>query len=207
GAMTNNLLKIVENRHQVDHVYISAGRKAATHIAKTKKELIAEFKFSDVPKFAEARAIAKFAIKAYLDGEVDRVDVLFTNFINTLTQEPETYQLLPVGKVEALSVGVEGQETSADLDSIDVIDQEYVFEPTAENVFISLLPHYLNYRLYQILLESKASEHSSRMVAMKNATDNAKQLIKDLTLEYNKVRQAAITNELLEITSAAMAVG
>jgi F-type H+-transporting ATPase subunit gamma len=84
---------------------------------------------------------------------------------------------------------------------------EYVFEPDAGGVLGSLLPHYMNFQVYQILLEAKASEHSSRMVAMKNATDNAKQLIKDLTLEYNKLRQANITKELLEITTAQMALG
>ena len=84
---------------------------------------------------------------------------------------------------------------------------EFQFEPSAEGVFGALLPHYLNYQVYQILLEAKASEHSSRMVAMKNATDNALQLIKDLTLEYNKLRQANITKELLEITTAQMALG
>jgi len=83
---------------------------------------------------------------------------------------------------------------------------EFIFEPGAHEVLGALLPHYLNYRVYQILLEAKASEQSSRMVAMKNATDNAKQIIKDLTLEYNKLRQANITKELLEITSAAMAM-
>src|SRR5205823_8602533 len=84
---------------------------------------------------------------------------------------------------------------------------EFQFEPAADEVLGALLPHYLNFRVYQILLEAKASEQSARMVAMKNATDNAKQLIKDLTLEYNKLRQANITKELLEITSAAMAMG
>src|SRR5439155_945359 len=83
---------------------------------------------------------------------------------------------------------------------------EYLFEPDAGEVLGALLPHYLNYQVYQILLEAKASEHSARMVAMKNATDNAKELIKDLTLEYNKLRQSNITRELLEITSAAMAM-
>jgi F-type H+-transporting ATPase subunit gamma len=84
---------------------------------------------------------------------------------------------------------------------------EFLFEPSQEQVFGALLPHSLNFQVYQILLEAKASEHSARMVAMKNATDNAKQFIKDLTLEYNKLRQANITKELLEITSAAMAMG
>ena len=86
-------------------------------------------------------------------------------------------------------------------------NSEYLFEPGPSQVLGALLPHYLNYQVYQILLEAKASEHSARMVAMKNATDNAKQLIKDLTLEYNKLRQANITKELLEITTAQMALG
>jgi F-type H+-transporting ATPase subunit gamma len=85
--------------------------------------------------------------------------------------------------------------------------KEFLFEPNPAEVLGSLLPHYLNYQIYQMLLEAKASEHSARMVAMKNATDNAKQIIKDLTLEYNKLRQAAITSELLEITTAQMALG
>ena len=101
-------------------------------------------------------------------------------------------------------MGVQGAETSTALEKSDV---GYLFEPGAENVLSALLPHYLNFQVYQILLEAKASEQSSRMVAMKNATDNAKQLIKDLTLEYNKLRQANITKELLEITTAQMALG
>jgi F-type H+-transporting ATPase subunit gamma len=84
---------------------------------------------------------------------------------------------------------------------------EHLYEPGPEQVLGAILPHFLNFIVYQALLEAKASEHSARMVAMKNATDNAKQLIKDLTLEYNKLRQANITKELLEITSAAMAMG
>jgi len=84
---------------------------------------------------------------------------------------------------------------------------EFLFEPSAEQVLGELLPHYINFQVYQILLEAKASEHSARMVAMKNATDNANQLIKDLTIEYNKLRQANITKELLEIASAQMAMG
>jgi F-type H+-transporting ATPase subunit gamma len=84
---------------------------------------------------------------------------------------------------------------------------EFLFEPAPEHVLGALLPHYLNYQIYQFLLEAKASEQSARMVAMKNATDNANQIIKDLTLEYNKLRQTNITKELLEISSAALAVG
>jgi len=129
---------------------------------------------------------------------------LFTNFINTLSQRPEVMTLLPVGEVKGFTVGVEGAGSG---EALSTGATEYLFEPGPADVFGALLPHYLNFQVFQILLEAKASEHSARMVAMKNATDNAKQLIKDLTLEYNKLRQSNITKELLEITSATMAMG
>jgi F-type H+-transporting ATPase subunit gamma len=132
------------------------------------------------------------------------VEVLYTNFASTLVQKPETLPLLPVGELKGVQAGLDGEETSVALEKSGV---EFQFEPAADKVLGALLPHYLNFQVYQILLEAKASEQSSRMVAMKNATDNAKQLIKDLTLEYNKLRQANITKELLEITTAQMALG
>jgi len=135
---------------------------------------------------------------------VDRVDILFTNFISTLSQRPDTMQLLPVGEIKGVTAGVHGHAQSEELKRSGT---EFLFEPSPEQVLGDLLPHYLNFQVYQILLEAKASEHSARMVAMKNATDNAGQLIKDLTIEYNKLRQANITKELLEISSAAMAMG
>ncbi len=110
---------------------------------------------------------------------------------------------LPVGEIKGVTAGVHGY---AQPEKLLKGANEFLFEPSADHVLGELLPHYLNFQVYQILLEAKASEHSSRMVAMKNATDNAKQIIKDLTLEYNKLRQANITKELLEISSAAMAM-
>ena len=154
--------------------------------------------------FSEARAISKFAQDLFLKGEVDQVDLVFTNFISTLTQKPEVRTLLPVGEMKGVTAGLDGEESG---EALSTGATEYLFEPGAADVLGSLLSHYLNFQVYQILLEAKASEHSARMVAMKNATDNAKQLIKDLTLEYNKLRQANITKELLEITSATMAMG
>ena len=132
------------------------------------------------------------------------MDIAFTNFINTISQTPEVQTLLPITEIKGVLAGVEGEETSMELAGGTA---EFIFEPSAGGVLGELLPHYINFQVHQILLEAKASEHSSRMVAMKNATDNANQLIKDLTLDYNKLRQAAITNELLEITSAQMALG
>jgi len=133
------------------------------------------------------------------------VDILFTNFISTLVQQPKLLPFLPVGKIHAVTAGVNAppQELSAAGVRTDIFE----FEPDEKTVLSELLPHSLNFQVHQILLEAKASEQSARMVAMKNATDNANQLIKDLTLEYNKLRQANITKELLEITTAQMAVG
>jgi F-type H+-transporting ATPase subunit gamma len=140
----------------------------------------------------------------FLKGEVSAVDIVFPRFINTLTQQPATIPFLPIGKLSAATAGVNAPpEELVRPATTEVFD----FEPDEEIVLGALLPHSLNFQMHQILLETKASEQSARMVAMKNATDNAKQIIKDLTLEYNKLRQANITKELLEITTAQMAVG
>ena len=203
GALNSNLIREAARFDKNTTVYIAAGRKGSQFIARTKRNLAAEFTYKDAPLFAEARAISKFAQELFSRGEVDAVDILFTNFISTLNQKPEVRSFLPVTEIKLVTAGLR------DADSGDGVTgtTEYLFEPGPSQVLGALLPHYLNYQVYQILLEAKASEHSARMVAMKNATDNAKQLIKDLTLEYNKLRQANITKELLEITSAAMAVG
>ena len=203
GGLNSNLMREAGKFDKAVTVYVTAGRKASQFIARTKRQLVAEFTYKDAPLFAEARAISRFARELFIKGEVDRVDVLFTNFISTLNQRPEVFPLLPVGEIKGVTAGVHGHATQEKLLKGAT---EFLFEPNVEEVLGSLLPHYLNFQIYQILLEAKASEHSSRMVAMKNATDNAKQLIKDLTLEYNKLRQANITRELLEITSAAMAM-
>ncbi len=204
GALNSNLMREAAKFDKNTTTYVTAGRKAAQFVARTKRSLAAEFTYKDAPLFSEARAISRFAQDLFLKGEVDRVDILFTNFISTLNQKPEVRTLLPVGEIKALNVDVEGEGGGTALLKGAT---EFLFEPSPSQVLGALLPHYLNFQVYQILLEAKASEHSSRMVAMKNATDNAKQLIKDLTLEYNKLRQANITKELLEISSAAMALG
>jgi len=205
GALNSNLMREAAKCDKETTVYICAGRKGSQFIARTRRNLTAEFTYRDAPMFAEARAISRFAQESFLKGEVDQVDVLFTNFISTLNQKPETRQFLPIGEVRGVDIEVAGPGGGAELKRDG--GTEYQFEPGAEQVFGNLLPHYLNFQIFQLLLEAKASEHSSRMVAMKNATDNAKQLIKDLTLEYNKLRQANITKELLEITTAQMALG
>lgn len=205
GALNTNILRDVDKEDKDKSAnFVCAGKKGGQYVHRTKRNLTAEFHYTDTPEFAEARKISTYVQDMFTKGEVDRVDVMFTNFVSTLTQTPETRPLLPIGEIHALESDVSGAGQTAELHAGST---EFLFEPSANDVLGSLLPHYLNFQIYQMLLESKASEHSARMVAMKNATDNAGQIIKDLTLEYNKLRQAAITNELLEITTAQMALG
>ena len=203
GALNSNLLRETTKFDKENTVFICAGRKASQFIARTKRKLAAEFTYKDSPAFAEARAISRFAQEMFSKGEVDVVDILYTNFITTLTQKPQVYPFLPVGEIKGVALDVQGEASGEKLLKGTT---EFLFEPSATSVLGSLLPHYLSFQIYHFFLEAKASEHSARMVAMKNATDNAKQLIKDLTIEYNKMRQASITKELLEISSAAMAL-
>jgi F-type H+-transporting ATPase subunit gamma len=204
GGLNSNLFREAMKLDKNTTVFVTAGKKAAQFVSRTKRNLTAEFHFKDTPEFGEARAISKFVQQMFLKGEVDAVDILFPRFINTLTQQPQLVPFLPMGKLSAATAGVNSpaQELPA-ASSTEVFE----FEPDEETVLGELLPHSLNFQMHQILLETKASEQSARMVAMKNATDNAKQIIKDLTLEYNKLRQASITTELLEITSAQAALG
>ncbi|MCU0783963.1 MAG: ATP synthase F1 subunit gamma [Verrucomicrobia bacterium] len=204
GALNSSLFREAIKYDKDTTVFITAGRKAAQFVARARRQLVAEFSYKDSPQFNEARAISRFAQDHFLAGEFDQLDVLFTNFVSTLSQRPEVFALLPITEIRGVSSDHHGEELGK---ALQASGAEFLFEPSAEGVLGALLPHYLNFRMFQVLLEAKASEHSARMVAMKNATDNAKQLIKDLTLDYNKLRQANITKELLEITTAQMALG
>jgi len=194
GALNSNVFRLAAEFDPQTTVFITAGRKAAQFIARTRRQLIAEFAYKDTPQFAEARAIATFAGNLFLKREVDDVRIIATRFVNTLTQHPLCLEFLPVGELKALKVpGVRSEE------ELEADTTESVFEPSPEFVLSYLLSHYLDIYMYQVLLNAKASEQSARMVSMKNATENAEGLIKDLTLEYNKLRQGNITKELLEI--------
>ena len=206
GALNSNLFReAAKSDPNTTTAFITAGRKAAQFIARTRRSLAAEFTYKDAPQFSEARAISRFAQDLFLKGEVDAVDILFTNYISTLTQQPKIVPFLPIGKIEAVRAGHGNAPEPEPLSPVATTDI-FNFEPDETTVLGALLPHSLSFRVYQILLEARASEHSARMVAMKNATDNAQQLIKGLTLEYNKLRQSNITKELLEIATAQMAV-
>jgi F-type H+-transporting ATPase subunit gamma len=194
GPLNSNLFRLAAQFDPHSTVFITAGRKAAQFVARSQRQLVAEFAYADTPRFPEARAIAAFACDLFLKGEVDQVFVVATRFVNTLTQHPLCLEYLPVGEIKGMQVpGMESKDEFAG-DTTEIL-----FEPSPEALLGYLLSHYVNIYIYQVLLNAKASEQSARMVSMKNATDNAEDLIRDLTLEYNKLRQGNITQELLEI--------
>lgn len=196
GPLNTNVAKKLRATTSETADYVTVGRKLRIMLEKLQKNILADFTVVDPVPFADARAIATFLSKQFLDGKYDKVSITFTRFVNTLTQVPETITLLPVQPPEATDDdgAIAGRST------------DHLFEPSPAEVLASILPLYINFQVYQALLESRATEHSARMVAMKAATDNAKKFIKELTLQYNKVRQGAITAELLEITTAMKAM-
>jgi F-type H+-transporting ATPase subunit gamma len=195
GSLNTNLFRAASQFDPSTTVYIAVGKRAAQFIARSRRQLTAEFSFTDSPRFAEARPITALARELFLKGEVDQVQIVVTQFVNTMTQQPRMVEFLPIGEIRGLKIP--GAESEADL----VHDtKEILFEPSPEAVLSYLFGHYLNILVYLALLEAKASEQSARMVAMTNATDNATALIKHLTLEYNKMRQGSVTKEILEIT-------
>jgi F-type H+-transporting ATPase subunit gamma len=206
GALNSNLFREASKYDTATTQFVAVGKKAAQFLARTRRKLVAEFTYHDRPTFGEAQAISKFAQGLFLKGEVDAIDILYTRFINTLSQRPDKCALLPLGSAETVRTAVrEHAHTAPPAPAHQRID--FLFEPDPVTVMDRLVLYFIDFRVAQLLLEAKASEHSARMVAMKNATDNANTLVKNLTLEYNKLRQASITKELLEIASAAMALG
>lgn len=201
GPLNANLFKLVTEVKGAAK-YAVIGRKGAQFIARTRRDLLAEFTVTDRVPFAEVKVAAEFLVKQYLDGVVDTVEIIYPHFRNTLVQTPTNLPLLPL---QNLATVVAGLHQDAGLTVSKADDREILFEPDAHTVLDALLPLYVNREIYQHILDAKASEHSSRMVAMKTAKDNATKLIGDLTLEYNKARQAGITQEILEIAAASFA--
>ena len=194
GSLNSNLFRLAAQLDTDTTSFIAVGRKAAQFIARTGRELVAEFPFTDRPQYTDARAIAGLARDLFLQKKVDQVEVVTTRFINTLSQQPVCIEFLPISEIKGL--GAEAAKFEAEL-ATDAMESQ--FEPSPEDVLGYMIFHYLNVYIFQAMLNAKASEQSARMVAMKNATDNAETLIRDLTLEYNKLRQGNITKELLEI--------
>jgi F-type H+-transporting ATPase subunit gamma len=195
GPLNSNILRrstrFILQEAGVPVKVIAVGKKSREFMARTKQEMIAEFTgLGDSFSLDTIRPIAQVAVDEYVSGRVDAVHIVYARYVNTLTQVPEVKQLLPIDQPEG-----EGEFS------------DYIFEPSPADVLEQLLPRFVEIQVYQTLLEANASEHSARMVAMRNATDNAKDLVSDLTLSYNKARQALITREVAEISAGAAAAG
>jgi len=195
GALNGNLFRMAAQYDPQSTIFIAAGRKAAQFVARSQRQLVAEFPYGDSPRFPEARAIAACATDLFLKGEVDQVLVISTAFINTLAQRAVCLEYLPIGEIQAMQVpGMKPVKEER-----HTLATEFLFEPSPQHILDYLFSGYLNIFIYQVLLTAKASEQSARMVSMKNATESAEDLIKQLTLELNRLRQGNITQELLEI--------
>ncbi|MEN9813359.1 MAG: hypothetical protein RL479_2045 [Verrucomicrobiota bacterium] len=200
GPLNSNLFKMV-TEITTPAKYVVIGRKGAQFIARTHRDLLADFTVSDRVAFSEVKVVAEYLVQQFLEGTVDTVEILWPHFRNTLIQVPTLLPLLPLSSVKDVLQDLradagEGARTN------QVASQQMLFEPDPQTVLSALLPLYVNREIHQQVLDAKASEHSARMVAMKTAKDNATKLLGDLTLEYNKARQAAITQEILEIAAA-----
>jgi len=198
GPLNANLFKLVsEIKTPVN--YVTIGRKGAQFLARTKRTVLADFSVNDRVPFGEIKTPVEFLVNLFLEGKVDTVEVIYSRYKNTLVQEAIIRPVLPLSNVADFVAHLRAESGhSQALDTRDML-----FEPNADAVLAALLPFYVNRYVYQLVLSAKASEHSARMVAMKTAKDNATSLLGDLTLEYNKARQAAITQEILEISAAA----
>jgi F-type H+-transporting ATPase subunit gamma len=185
--------KLAEQGQRPGVNYIGVGRKGRDFILRSRQHLLAEFtNYGDRPSMNDATAIAQVAVDAFIKGDVDVVYLVYPQFVNTMTQRPIAVQLLPVQPPAEQS---EAKEAG-----------EYIYEPEPQEIFKALLPRYVDVLVYQALLETISSFLSAQMIAMKNATDNAVQLIDDLTLTYNKARQSAITMQIIEVVSGAQAL-
>jgi F-type H+-transporting ATPase subunit gamma len=194
GPLNTNTIRFVAREiteHEGDQAVISVGRKGRDAMRRARVPIDAHFAgFGDRPTFADVLPLARLISDDFLAGKYARIDIVYSRFVSTLSQKPVIDQLLPI-------------EASEDTEGIP--GNQFIFEPDPLTVLEQLLPRYVATRLFHAVLEGKASEESSRMVAMKNATENAEDLIDDLTLAYNKVRQSNITREMIEIATGARA--
>ena len=174
---------------------ITVGRKGRDALRRAGVPIAAHFaQLGDKPAFSDVTPIARLVTEDFLEGKYDEIDIAYSTFVSTLSQKPEIDVILPVVQPEMA-------------DETEQTNDEYLFEPSPEAVPSRLLPHYVAIGIYRAVLENNASEQSARMIAMRNSTDNANELIDDLTLVYNKTRQATITREMIEIASGAEALG
>jgi F-type H+-transporting ATPase subunit gamma len=204
GAYNTNVLRFTQqnfNNYEVPVKYIAVGRKGRDLLLRRRKNLLAEFSnLPAAPAFNDVSAIGRLAVDEFLSGRTDEVYLVYTDFINMVRQEPQKKKLLPLelhtgeGRVESFDQQHHGPTAT------------YIYEPGQAEILDEIIPRFTALQVYQAILESLASEHAARMVSMKNATDNATDLADALQLQYNKVRQQTITNEMLDIAGGAEAL-
>lgn len=202
GALNTNAIRravrfITEEIEDKPVQIVAVGRKGRDFMVRSGRDIVAEFiGLPAFPSLLDTLPISKVVIDDYVNEKYDAVYLLYTDFVNTLTVRPKVIKLLPIDPH-----AIEPDENTNDYKKID-----FIFEPNPNEVLLSLLPRYVEVEIYQAILENIASEQSSKMVAMRNASDKAKEVVTDLTLTMNKVRQASITAEILEISNAAAAL-
>ncbi|MBI1280247.1 MAG: ATP synthase F1 subunit gamma [Anaerolineaceae bacterium] len=208
GAFNSNIIRVAQRfAHRIGKPvrWVTIGKKGRDSLIRSGANVVAEFStFGSDPTVADIAPAARLAIDEFLSGSVDDVFIAYTDFVNTLTQRPVVLSWLPL-----LPFSTEDsilKESLKDIPTVSASSSDYEYEPDPAAILDEIVPRFTELQLYQALLESQASEHSARMVAMRNASDNATQLIGDLTLIYNKARQAAITAEILDIVGGAEAL-
>ncbi len=199
GPLNSNLFREVMKSDDAMK-FVSVGRKGKQFLSRSSRELLADFEIDDSVPYVKVKQVTEFMIEKYLSGEVDTVEIMYPRFVNVLTQAPTVAKLLPIRGLDEMITELRGKDAEPYESSAD--DRNFVFEPDPVSILNSLLPLFVDRQAYQAILSARASEHSARMVAMKTAKDNATKLLDSLTLQFNKARQAAITQEILEIAAA-----
>lgn len=205
GAYTTNIIRFVHHKfdnYEVPVRYVTIGRKGRELLLRAKKNIIAEFSnLPAAPTFNDVSAIGHIVVEDFLERKTDEVYIVYTSFINLITQEPTVKKLLP------LEVTEHGQERVTEFNRPErKMAAAYIYEPNQSALMDEVVPRFTALQIYQAVMESLASEHAARMVAMRNATESATGLAQGLQLEYNKVRQQTITNEMLDIAGGAEAL-
>jgi F-type H+-transporting ATPase subunit gamma len=202
GAYNTNIIRFLLNkfdRYEMPVRFIAVGRKGRDLLIRRRKNVIAEFSnLPPAPSFVDVSAIGRLAVREFLEGKVDEVYLVYTDFVTMTKQEPVIKRLLP------LDVG-SGSDRVEEYESKH-LSAAYIYEPEESEILDEIIPRFTALQVYQAILESLASEHAARMVAMGNATDNAIELVGALQMDYNKVRQQTITGDLLDIAGGAEAL-
>jgi F-type H+-transporting ATPase subunit gamma len=201
GAYNTNVIRFVAQNfddYKVPVKYIAIGRKGRDLLIRRRKDVMADFSnLPAAPTFADVSAIGRLAVDSFLNGEVDEVFLVYTNFHTMARQTVEMQKLLPLE--------LEAEHEHVVFDSQSQTSAAYIYEPAEREILDEIIPRFTALQVFQAVLESQASEHAARMIAMRNATDNANELVGALQLAYNKVRQQAITNDILDIVGGAEA--